>query len=659
MSVIPSNLARVPNMLASQIMLSSINNTQRNLLDTQTQLATGQRVNKPSDDAIAASTISVLDDQIERRDQRLRNMSHAESMLNNVDSALGDASNLVLQAKDVGLSQIGVGSDEQTRENQALVIDSIIQELTRIANRDFQDMHFFGGSDTASEPMQSLLNGLQYTGNNSEMLTDIGLSSNISLTMSGDKAFGSLSERVTGARDLDPALTNNTRISDLNGARGLGVALGPINVDVGGTDLTVDLTDANNIEDVITTLQDEIQTVDPGATVSIAASGNALAITPTTGNITISDPTGGNTAVDLGLAQTFPNGSTTAGSDVDPRITELTPVSALSGVTTPLGMIRLENAGQSRDLDLSGAQTVQDIMNEVRGLDLGIRVEIAESGDRLNFINELSGGDMSIGEVAGGNTATELGVRSLSGETLLSDFNNGQGVEILSGAVDPVTGNPDPAKDLDFNITLKDGQTFDVDLAGSETVQDVIDAINNAASAAGVSVPADFQAELVSDGNGIALTDNTTGTDTTVTSLNGSHAAQNLGIAGSTTSATLNGEDRAKVAVDSVFTHLIDLRDALKANDESGISLATGKLEQDITRLAGARATIGTRTNRVNDAALREEDQKLQDQQLRSEFQDLDYTEAAIRFSVLQQQLQAGLTTASQVSSLSLLDFLR
>jgi flagellin-like hook-associated protein FlgL len=43
---------------------------------------------------------------------------------------------------------------------------------------------------------------------------------------------------------------------------------------------------------------------------------------------------------------------------------------------------------------------------------------------------------------------------------------------------------------------------------------------------------------------------------------------------------------------------------------------------------------------------------------LRSQIQDLDYTEAAIRFSMLQQQLQAGLTTASRLANLSLLDFL-
>ena len=659
MSSIPSNLARVPNTLVSQIVRSSLTRTQQDILRLQIQLTTGKAVNRASDNPVAASSISVLDDLIERRDQRLRNLSHGDSVLGNVDAALGDASGMLLEAKGIGSSQIGVGSDAETRRNQAQVIDAMINQLIGIANRQFQDLYLFGGDATANPPIVELLGGLQYQGVGDGMSTDLGSAGPIPITMSGEDAFGTLSARVQGAVDLNPTMTGNTRLMDLNGGRGFGISLGTINADVNGVDVAIDLSDAHTVSDVIATLEAAIQTEDPGATVAISAAGDAFSIVPSGGvTITITDAGGGNTAADLGLAQVF-DGVTIDGSDVDPRITDLTPVTSLSGVTVPMGTIRITNAGQSRDLDLSSAATVQDIINAVQGLDLGVRVEIAETGDRLNFINELSGGQMAIAEVAGGTTATELGVRSFAASTLLEDFNNGLGVEILSGAVDPITGLPDPAKDLDFRITLKDGSTFDVDLVGSQDVSDVLDAINAAATAAGIAVPADFEAALAADGNGIELTDGTAGVTTLVEALNGSHAAENLGILGSTTSATLTGEDRATVAVDSVFSHLIALRDALLTNDERGITLATGNLETDINRLANARAQAGVRNRRVMDAIIREEDLRIQDASLRSQVQDLDFTEAAIRFSTLQQQLQAGLITASQAASLSLMDFLR
>lgn len=660
MSSIPSNLARVPNLLVSQVMLSALQRTNQALLGTQIQLASGLRVNRPSDDALAAGTISVLDDIIERRDQRLRNLSHGESVLGNLDAALADASDMVQEARGIGLSQIGIGSDAETRALEALVIDATLNALVNIANRQYQQIFLFGGDATARQPVVGLLNGLRYQGQGDGLSTDLGLSSEISITIAGDEAFGSLSARVEGERDLDPIMLPNTRLVDLSGARGFGIALGSINVDVGGTDVTVDLSDAHTIGDVVTELQTAILSVAAGAGTTVQIdpiTENRIEITGNGVDITISDFGADATAADLGINTTFPAGGGT-GADVNPKLTELTLVSSLSGITVPMGTIRIINAGQTRDLDLSGATTIQDIMNAVEGLNLGVRVEIAETGDRLDFINELSGGQMGIAEVAGGMTATELGVRSFTGSTELADFNRGLGVEIRTGSLDPITGLPDPAADLDFRVTVKDGGSFDVDLAGAVTVEDVLDAINAAAVAAGIGP---FSAGLAADGNGIELTDGTlpVGGTTSVTALNGSHAAEDLGILGSTTSAVLTGEDRATVAVESVFTHLIELRDALAANDGRGISLATDRLERDISRLAGARAGVGVRSRRMSDAVTREEDLRIQDIALRSEVQDLDYAEAAIRFASLQQQLQASLTTASRLTGLSLLDFLR
>ncbi|MCH8316421.1 MAG: hypothetical protein IIA64_10645, partial [Planctomycetes bacterium] len=265
MSSIPSNLARVPNTLVSQIVRSSLTRTQQDILRLQIQLTTGKAVNRASDNPVAASSISVLDDLIERRDQRLRNLSHGDSVLGNVDAALGDASEMLLEAKGIGSSQIGVGSDAETRKNQAQVIDAMINQLIGIANRQFQDLYLFGGDATANPPIVELLGGLQYQGVGDGMTTDVGSAGPLAITMSGEDAFGTLSARVQGAVDLNPTMTGNTRLLDLNGGRGFGISLGTINADVNGVDVVIDLSDAHTVSDVIATLEAAIQTEDPGA----------------------------------------------------------------------------------------------------------------------------------------------------------------------------------------------------------------------------------------------------------------------------------------------------------------------------------------------------------------------------------------------------------
>ena len=662
MSSISSAFARVPNLLASQTVLGSITRSNNAMLQLQVQLASGREILRPSDNPISAGSIAVLDDVLERRDQRSRNLSEASAVLGTLDSALGDVNDLLLEAKGVGLSQIGIGSDAETRRNQALVIDSILQSMQGIGNRDHRGVHYFAGSAVGATPFEGLLGGIRYAGSGNGAVNDIGLGGSTPITMSGERAFGAVSARLEGDRDLDPDAQPSTRLEDLGGARGLGIAPGTVTVTVNASPIDVDLSDAATLEDIRVRIEDAIRNIDGGAVVDLdPATGDRLRISPSPGfDVTITEAGDSTTASDLGIDATFPGGVSTTGADLRPQLTWATPVSGLSGVDTPLGTIRIGNAGQFRDVDLSGVETMQDLRNRVDELGLGVRVEIADSGDRIQFRNELSGGAMSISEVGGGSTATQLGVRSFSGATRLEDFNDGRGVEIISGGIDPVSGLADPDRDVDFTIGLHDGRSFDVDLVGAEDVDDVMNAIDAAATAAGIAIPGDFEVSLAADGNGLVLTDGTAGGDPlSVIARNNSSAAADLGIRQSTTSASIAGEDRATVAVDGVFAHLIALRDALMSDDETGIAFATGNLESDIARATEARAEVGVRAQRVEAALTREEDLKVQDLSLKSTLQDLDITDAAIRFSQLQQQLQAGLSTAGRITSLTLLDFLR
>lgn len=661
MSAIPANLARVSNLLASRIALGGISGTNRDLLRVQVQLSTGERFSRPSEDSVGASAVLSLNESIGRREQRVRNLSAAESMLDSIDSSLNDITELIQEAKTIGLAQVGFGSDEVTRRNQAGVIDSMLNALVSMANRDRNGVHLFGGERAAQAPFGSLLQGIRYAGEGLGQQVDIGMSADVRVTMGGEQAFGALSNRVRGDRDLDPSLTANTRLSALNGANGLGVRPGSVEIDVNGTITQLDLSEADSVGDVLGQLSQVIQATDPGATVGIdPVTGDRIAITPSAGvTIEIRDSNSTSTAGDLGLLGTYPPGVSTTGADLDPRITPLTRLDSITGLTQPMGEILVRNGNQSRIIDVGALVTVEDLQNAVAAGRIGARVVISDDGTRLHVVNELSGSALAIEEFSGNPTASELGIRSFASTTQLADFNEGRGVRQVSGAVDPLTGLPDPARNMDFRVTLKDGRTFDVDIEGDATVQDVIGSINAAAAAAGI-LPAEFNAQLVAVGNGLELVDSTIGGGSTaVTELNASGTAEDLGILGSSAGASLVGTDRAKVVVDSVFSHLIALRDALLGNDERGIALAAEKFDGDLTRLSEARADVGVRTQRVIDATSRESELDIMDQRLRSEINDLDYAEAATRFAALQRQLEASLAVSARTANLTLLDFLR
>ena len=650
--------ARTTTLLTTNSLLSSLRNTQVDLLKRQEQISTGLLVSKPSDAPADTSGILKFQGKIEAREQFENNLQFALSMLNNTDQGLGDALNIVLDAKALASSQIGVGSSAETRENQALVIDGQLQGLLEIANRDIQGLALFGGrrsNTTQGSAFVEFLGGIQYVGAEENLAADVGLNKPLTFNSNGQDAFGALSARVKGSVDLDPQSVEPIFLKDINGAQGFGFRPGSIDVTVDAMSFTVDLTDAETIRDVVTRINDVLanQAVPPLAG-TITAAGTGLTLTANAGRtITIDNVGTGQTASDLGIMISA-TATTTPGADIDPRLTELTTLASLGATVDFASGLKITQGGQTQIADFSTATTIQDMINVVDQMQLGLRMEINETGTGLNLASDISGIELSIGENAGGTTAEDLGLRTFGQATLLADFRHGIGVSSQLGQDD-------------FAIELHDGTTFNVNIDGLTTVSEVITAIQTAATGAGLTVGApgaggtQFNVGLALDGNGFTFEDNTAGgADFQVVQLGISLAATDLGIytsAGSGT--TIIGEDVAKVQVESVFTHLISLRNSLVNNDSRGITFAGERLEGDLGNLSRVRADVGVRSQRVEQQQQRSAEMKISEQIFLSDLRDADLTEVITKFSQLQQQLEATLLVGSQSLQLSLLDFLR
>lgn len=682
MTSFPTSFGRAPTMMLSQQSLSLLSQTSYEIFRVSQQLSTGLAILRPSDNAVKAATIAVLDARLERSEQVLSNLGMADKAIEMLDQALAEALDIVNQAKSIALEQVGSTNTASDRKAQSVIIDSLINSMLGASMRQSTVGYVFGGTTPGTVPIQEIGGAYRFMGSYGGLLTDLGSQRSIPVTLGAQNALGALSNRVEGSVDLDPNLTMDTKLADLGGARGLGITSGVFEFSFNGDDpVRVDISDAETVGDVIDRITAAVQQyeTDSGNTVlgpgGISISGGAITLDIDSGSLEFMDTTGGVTAADLGLATKPSNPftiSTSGGQDLDPKLTWTTPISELAGLGgTGLTSIKLNNNGKANQIDLSSVKTLGQLRSALEAGNTGVRVEISDDGSSINIVTEIAGGAdraMSIEEVDDGtNTATLLGIRSLSRDTRLADFNDGRGVSVVTGGTDPTTGFPDPALDVDFVITLGDGFEISIDLSESDTttVGAVIDAINAQADAALTAAgrpTSDFSAGLSNSSNGLVLSqDPVLGSTMTVVAKNQSKAAEQLGLRDGTfdaASGELLGEDRAKVRVDNLFTHLIDLADALRNNDTIGIEIASGKLDEAIERLTQTRGLVGGYAQRIGDEMIREEDRQLMDIAVRSQFRDLDYAEAATRFSMLQTQLQAGLMVTAQSSSMSLLDFL-
>lgn len=150
--------------------------------------------------------------------------------------------------------------------------------------------------------------------------------------------------------------------------------------------------------------------------------------------------------------------------------------------------LRIVNLGKTFDVDLSEAETVEDVLNELNRYEYGLIADIDPDKGGIRVRSRISGADFAIGEL-GGATAEQLGLRTFTRDVRLEDLNRGLGVDLADGP--------------DLEITRTDGVAFQVDLSGAETIGDVLDAINNDPTNLGSGVPA--VARLASFGNGIEI----------------------------------------------------------------------------------------------------------------------------------------------------------
>lgn len=678
MTSFPTGYGRAPTLLYRNINLANLDRTNYDIFKVSQQLSTGRQILRPSEDIVRAATISALDGRIERSDQILRNLEYASSSLDTVDQALGDAYDLTNEALSIAIAQIQSTSSTEERNGQAIVVDSLADSLYRIASRQSVVGYIFGGTAPGSPPVEDLTGAYRFVGERGGLITDLGTGLNIPVTLGANNAVGALSARVEGAVDLDPALEPNTRLSDLNGARNLGVTLGVIQASFNADDpFTIDLTGAVTVDDVLDTITAAIQQYesDSGNTVlgpgGVSISGESITLDIPSGSLVFSDLEGGVTAGDLGLdLATGFDSTNTAGNATDPRLTWTTQISSLAGLTSALGSIGISNNGKNFTIDLSSAQTLADLKSLIESGGSDVRVEINDGGDGINVVTQIAGTAnraLSIYEVADGlgNTAEALGIRSMMSSTLLSDFNDGRGVSVVSGRTD-LNGAVDPALNTDFTITLGDGFEIDIDLSPDDLTDvgnllSVMEGqIDAALTAAGRPIT-DLDVSLSNAGNGIVLTQASTGNPITIQPKNNSPAAEQLGLMDTTVlggGSVLFAQDRATVRVDNLFTALLDLSEALRNDDTSGIQFASDRLQDMVDRLTEQRALVGGYARQVDDEAAREEDRNVLDQTTRSSLRDVDFAEASSRFSLLQTQLQAGLTVTARGQSLSLLDFI-
>ncbi|HJQ81955.1 MAG TPA: flagellin [Lacipirellulaceae bacterium] len=651
--IAPIPTTRVGNFFIRQRLVDQMQYDQRELLRLQMQISTGRRFQLASEDTPAAMRAINLQRVLDRKGQIQTNVHASNMFLGAAEAHLGDVSADIYRLRAEVLGVVGSVGTEQARQDLARSIGDYINQFMAAGNGKTLSRHLFSGSRQLIDPYTFDGEFVEYHGNEGTLRSWVDLGRLFDTSLTGSDVFGGISAPVQGSVDLNPQLTEDTLLGAING--GEGIARGgavSIAINTGPTTVTniVELDGAVTIGDVMRLIEAGAPS---GTVVDVNIVGNGLEISTTSGTISVREVAEGRTAHELGVFTnpSLPPTTTVNGADLDPVLLKTTRLDELLGgaLDTTSGII-VTNGGNSATLDISAAETVDDLLNLFNGAGLGLLAEINDAGAGINVRSRLSGADLTIGE-NGGTTAAQLGIRTYTGETALADFNRGVGVPT---AVDPA--------DDDLRITARDGTQFTVNLSTATTVQDAIDLINSAALGAGAAVTAD----LAATGNGIRLVDSSAAitVDLTVEALEGSQAAHYLGFVPdgatqiSSSTGVLQSEDRHTLEADSLFNTLLRLRTALLDGDEEEIGRSVERLDEDFSRINFARAEFGTRLQNLEAIENQLKDEDVQLRSALSQEVDADIIEAISNLTARQYAFEASLRTTASILQVSLFDYI-
>lgn len=283
--------------------------------------------------------------------------------------------------------------------------------------------------------------------------------------------------------------------------------------------------------------------------------------------------------------------------DLTPAVTGATRLADLRGATgsgVRLGSIVLGNGSTAATVDLSRADTLEDVADAINAAGVG-GITASITGDRLTLTGG-GGDDITVQESAGGTTAADLGIARAVGAGAGAPLNG----QPLQAKVTPLTRLADlrGGAGLDLSgLNITNGQTAQtIDLSSAVTVEDLLNAVNGST--------VNVRAAIADDGRRINLLNPTQGVPLTV-GENGGATAEQLGIRSFAPGSKLSefNDGRGIRGVDGVDFTVTD-----STGVAFGVDLGAAQTVQDVLDAintaaglagAGVSATLATTGNGI------------------------------------------------------------
>lgn len=146
---------RVTNNMIASNTLRNLNRNLSRLDKRNTQLSTGKRINKPSDDPIGTSRALRLRSDVSQIEQYKKNTDAAISWLNITESATKDLYNIIHKAKELTVQGASETYSQVDRNTIADEMKQLRNQIIQLGNSTYTGRYIFSGFQTDKKTFKS------------------------------------------------------------------------------------------------------------------------------------------------------------------------------------------------------------------------------------------------------------------------------------------------------------------------------------------------------------------------------------------------------------------------------------------------------------------------------------------------------------------------
>lgn len=180
---------RITNQMMAGNVLTNLNSLREKQADLTSQLSSGYRITKSSDDPSAGADVMRVQSRLQVMKQWDSNRGDAQDWLGQTENALSEMSGILNRARELTMTAANGTLTKENMQSLAPGADQLVQDMLAAFNEKQPDGALFGGFKTDADPfaLDLTTGAVTYSGDSGDMQRDVGPGITVTANLHGGR----------------------------------------------------------------------------------------------------------------------------------------------------------------------------------------------------------------------------------------------------------------------------------------------------------------------------------------------------------------------------------------------------------------------------------------------------------------------------------------